>query len=48
MLPDAQHWHETPDGPDIDQEAPDALYHMLHDMADRIERLEDEVARLRG
>ena len=47
MLPDAQHWNDIADAPDKDGEAPDPLWRAFVDMCRRMERLEDEVARLR-
>ena len=48
QLPAADKWHDAPDGPDIDPERPDGVWDLIMDLFDRVEMLEDELARLRG
>lgn len=47
MLPSADRWHDAPDGPDLDPERPDGAWDLIMYLFDRVEALEDEVARLK-
>ena len=48
QLPSADKWQDAPDGPYIDPERPDGAWDLIMDLFDRVEMLEDELARLRG
>ena len=47
QLPSAEHWQDAADGPDVDPERPDGAWDLIMGLADRIDRLEDELAELR-
>jgi len=47
MLPSADHWQDAEDGPDKDGEVNDCVWAVIVQLCQQVERLEDEVARLR-
>lgn len=48
QLPSAEHWQDAPDGPDKDGEVSDCVWEVIVQLCVAVERLEDEIARLRN
>ena len=47
QLPSAEHWQDAADGPDKDGEVSDSVWEVIVQLCQQVERLEDEVARLK-
>ena len=48
QLPDAEHWIDAPSGPDKDVEVSDSAWEVIVQLCQQVERLEDEVARIKN
>ena len=47
QLPNAEHWLDAEVGPDKDGEVSDSAWEVIVQLCQQVERLEDEVARLK-